>query len=55
MAGSLQSTSATSTGPEVAVELDLSIIFHIIRRSARMKVLTKPLYPTAAASGPEQM
>ena len=55
MAGSLQPTSATSTGPEVAVELDLSIIFHIIRRSAGMRVLTKPLHPTAAASDPEQM
>ena len=55
MAGSLQPTSATSTEPEVAVELDLSIIFHIIRRSARMKVLPKPLHPTAATSGPEQM
>jgi hypothetical protein len=36
MAGSLQPTSATSTEPEVAVELDLSIIFHIIRRSANV-------------------
>jgi hypothetical protein len=55
MAGSLQPTSATSTGPEVAVELDLPIIFHIVRRSAGVRVLTKPLYPTAAASDPEQM
>ena len=55
MAGSVQKTSATSTEPEVAIEVRPVIIFPIIRRTGWVKVLTNPLYPTAVASASEQM